>query len=187
VTRGITAVEGGAGGFAALYRVLSAMEESGKARRGYFVEGLGAAQFASGNAVDLLRAPTSRDPRSSRVLAATDPANPFGAALPWPGTANQLGHHPGRKAGATVVIDAEGLAMFIERGGRSLLTWVEAQSDRASAATSALVAAVRSGRRPELHVERVNGDSVHQTPWPAVLSESGFAVTPRGLRVRHAR
>src|SRR5439155_3485550 len=112
VTRGAVAAEGVPGGFAAVYKVLGALEERGAARRGYFVEGLGAAQFALPGAVDRLRALAERpDDADALVLAATDPANPYGAALPWPERASEsgeadaaAGHRPGRKAGALVVL-----------------------------------------------------------------------------------
>jgi ATP-dependent Lhr-like helicase len=182
LTRGVAQSERIPGGFAALYRMLAAMEEAGRARRGYFVEGLGAAQFSVGTAIDQLRA--LPQPQSV-ALAATDPANPFGAALAWPRSADT--HLPGRKAGATVVVDEDGLALFVERGGRSLLTWCIPESERASRAVTALVASVRGGHRPPLHVQRVDGQPVHDSPWVGVLSEGGLTVTPRGLRLRPDR
>ena len=102
VTRGSVLTEDSEGGFGAAYRALSALEESGQCRRGYFVEGLGAAQFALTGAVDRLRS-YSREPEDpvALVLAACDPANPYGAALPWP---EREGHRPGRKPGALVVL-----------------------------------------------------------------------------------
>ena len=94
--------ENSEGGFGAAYRALSALEESGQCRRGYFIEGLGAAQFALTGAVDRLRS-YSREPEDpvALVLAACDPANPYGAAVPWP---EREGHRPGRKPGALVVL-----------------------------------------------------------------------------------
>jgi ATP-dependent Lhr-like helicase len=182
VTRGAVAAEGVPGGFAAVYRVLATMEEAGRARRGYFVEGLGAAQFATGDAVDRLRGEDAT--AAPWVLAATDPANPFGAALPWPPASGT--HRPGRAAGATVVVDGEGVVLFVERGGRSLLTWDDAASNRAAAAGAALVDAVRSHRRPAIMLERVDGEPVHGTAWRDVLVDAGFSTTPRGLRLRPA-
>jgi ATP-dependent Lhr-like helicase len=192
VTRGIAASERVTGGFAALYRVLSVMEDAGRVRRGYFVEGLGAAQFAAGTAVDDMR----RDPSDATgdavyVLAATDPANPFGAALPWP--ASPADHLPGRKAGATVVIDNGGLACFVERGGKSMLTWRDPEPAAAngeqatSSGLTALVDAVKNGRRPPLHLQRIDGMPAAESPWRAALLDAGFLVTPRGLRVRATR
>src|SRR5690606_3849153 len=134
------AAEAPPGGFAGVYPVLAAMEERGAARRGYFVEGLGAAQFAAPGAVDRLRALAEDRGRDGAdpplVLAATDPANPCGAALPWPerpvdadGAAERgaAGHRAGRKAGALVVTVAGQLVLYVERGGRTLLSYVEDQ------------------------------------------------------------
>src|SRR6185369_5843866 len=129
LTRGAVMAEGTTGGFAAVYPVLAAMEERGAARRGYFVEGLGAAQFALPGAVDRLRGGTEH--RDALVLAATDPANPYGAALPWPervidaGDGERAGHRAGRKAGALVVTVDGDLALYVERGGRTLLSYVD--------------------------------------------------------------
>ncbi len=131
VTRGAVVNERVPGGFAAVYKVLSAFEESGRCRRGYFVEGLGAAQFGTAGAVDRLRTYVSTDDEKpvAVALAATDPANPYGAALPWPqaarGEDESAGHRPGRKAGALVVLVDGALVLYVERGGRTLLTWSE--------------------------------------------------------------
>lgn len=196
VTRGIAASERVTGGFASLYRVLSVMEDAGRVRRGYFVEGLGAAQFAAGTAVDdLRRDPTDAAGEAVFVLAATDPANPYGAALPWP--ASPADHLPGRKAGATVVIDGGGLALFVERGGKSMLSWRDPDSvehpahpehaAQARACLTALVDAVKTGRRPPLHLQRIDGAPSAESPWRAGMLEAGFLVTPRGFRVRASR
>ncbi len=184
VTRGSVAAEGVPGGFAAVYRVLAAMEDAGRVQRGYFVEGLGAAQFSGSAAVDQLR---TLDDRADRVyaLAATDPANVYGAALAWP--SSPASHLPGRKAGATVVIDDQGLALFVERGGRSMLTWCPPDSARATAALSALVTEVRSARRPALHLTKVDGAEVYPSSWCNTLMAAGLLLTPRGLRLRPER
>ncbi|MYW01463.1 hypothetical protein GT354_24925, partial [Streptomyces sp. SID3343] len=125
---------GSPGGFAAAYRVLSAFEDSGRVRRGYFVEGLGAAQFAADDAVDRLRAlqnaaerRETHDAPTAVVLAAADPANPYGAALPWPDRPGEAqgGHRPGRKAGALVILLDGEPVLYVERGGRTLLSWTE--------------------------------------------------------------
>jgi ATP-dependent Lhr-like helicase len=183
LTRGSATAEGVPGGFAATYRILAAMEDAGRVQRGYFIEGLGAAQFAGSAAVDQLRT----EPASQQVhaLAATDPANPFGAALPWP--PSPVSHLPGRKAAATVVIDDDGLALFVERGGRSLLTWCPPDSGRGAAAVAALVSEVRAAHRPSLHLLRVDGAAIHESPWREALQSAGFLLTPRGLRLRPER
>jgi len=191
VTRGAVVAERLPGGFAAAYRVLSAFEDSGRARRGYFVAGLGAAQFATVGAVDRLRAHAApaangagRDSSSALVLAATDPANPYGAALPWPDRQGEPGgHRPGRKAGALVVLVDGALVLYVERGGRTLLSWSdEAESLRAAA--DALALAVRDGALGSLRVERADGEAIGSTPLGTALATAGFHVTPRGLRLR---
>ncbi len=202
VTRGAVAAEGAAGGFAAVYPVLAALEERGTARRGYFVEGLGAAQFAVPGAVDRLRAlgergwpdtPSGRVARDrasdgALVLAATDPANPYGAALPWPERVVDeaepgKGHRPGRKAGALVVIVAGELALYVERGGRTLLSYMD-EPESLAAAAKALADAVHSGALGALSVERADGETIHSSPLRDALTAAGFRATPRGLRLR---
>ncbi|MFF1698495.1 ATP-dependent helicase [Streptomyces sp. NPDC058257] len=209
VTRGAVAAEGVEGGFSATYRVLSAFEDSGQARRGYVVEGLGAAQFAMDGAVDRLRAAANaRDrtdsspsamnysPRSSEtqalVLAAADPANAYGAALPWPDPPTDAGHKPGRKAGSLVVLVDGELTLYMERGGKTLLAWPSAPQDdapatedaRLHAAAEALAAAARAGSLGTVTVERINGGSSLTSPFAPLLEGAGFHATPRGLRLR---
>ena len=193
VTRGAVVSEGIRGGFSLAYRVLSGFEETGRARRGYFVEGLGAAQFATGATVDRLRS-FAREPDSEHepvaiTLAATDPANAYGAALAWPPAAIiegaddlKRGHRPGRKAGALVVLVDGGLALYVERGGKTMLTFAETERGMTAAAHSLAAAIRRSGGR--LRVERVNGDFVIGTALGEALVEAGFSITPQGLRLR---
>ncbi|TCU87511.1 Lhr family ATP dependent helicase [Curtobacterium sp. PhB191] len=221
VTRGAVQVEGVRGGFAGVYRVLSRFEESGRARRGYFIEGLGAAQFATGPTIDRLRT-YARDldddervdpdrKREALTLAATDPANPYGASLPWPSddraaadtdvtgadvaavaaaaqkapapaTTGARGHRPGRKAGALVTTVDGRLAVYVERGGKSVLTFTDDPADLAVAAAS-IAGIVRTGLR-KLAVERVDGEFVLGTPLGTALGDAGFTATPQGLRLR---
>ncbi|MBW9216513.1 ATP-dependent helicase [Mumia sp. zg.B53] len=190
VTRGTAVAEGVPGGFAAVYKVLSGFEEAGRARRGYFVEGLGAAQFATPGSVDRLRS-YSREPgqdpeRRAVTLAATDPANPYGAALGWPET--EGGHRPGRKAGALVVLVDGALSLYVERGGRTLLTFDDLGDPEGAArlqpAIDALATAVRDGALGRLMVERADGEAVLGTPLGDALAQAGFHATPRGLRIR---
>jgi ATP-dependent Lhr-like helicase len=192
VTRGAVAAENLTGGFAGVYPVLSALEERGVARRGYFVEGLGAAQFAVPGAVDRLRSLADRSSRASAiVLASTDPANPYGAALPWPdrvmdeGSAagSPSGHRAGRKAGALVVLVDGDLAIYVERGGKTLLSYTD-DADTLALAAKALADAVHVGALGALSVERADGASVHNSPLRDALTSAGFRVTPRGLRLR---
>jgi len=264
VTRGAVMAERVTGGFAAAYRVLSGFEDAGRVRRGYFVEGLGASQFASTGAVDRLRAqarplgdaaysgageslgadpegmydapggsfgPGSFGPGSfgsgtygsgtygsgslssgpggsgpggsgpggsgsyssasdrglrTVVLAAADPANPYGAALAWPPReGDSPGHRPGRKAGGIVVLVDGVLALYVERGGRSLLSWTE-EPGLLRAAADALALAVREGALGRLTVERTDGTGVlvGDAPLAAALEAAGFRATPKGLRIR---
>ncbi|TGA97753.1 ATP-dependent helicase [Streptomyces sp. MZ04] len=208
VTRGAVAAEGVEGGFSATYRVLSAFEDSGQARRGYVVEGLGAAQFAMDGAVDRLRATANaRDradsssssmgyaPRASEsqavVLAAADPANAYGAALPWPEPPTDAGHKPGRKAGSLVVLVDGELTLYMERGGKTLLAWPSTPDDtppsedpRLRPATEALAGAAKAGSLGTVTVERINGAAALTSPFAPLLEGSGFHATPRGLRLR---
>ncbi|MEU0279916.1 ATP-dependent helicase [Streptomyces sp. NPDC088147] len=192
VTRGAVAAEGVAGGFSAVYRVLSAFEDSGQARRGYVVEGLGAAQFAMDGAVDRLRAAaTARDradahpsPRAV-VLAAADPANAYGAALPWPDPPDGAGHKPGRKAGSLVVLVDGELTLYMERGGKTLLAWpTDPEDPSLRAAAEALASAARAGALGTVTVERTNGAPALTSPLGRALESAGFHATPRGLRLR---
>ncbi|MFE5586726.1 ATP-dependent helicase [Kitasatospora sp. NPDC056531] len=204
LTRGAVAAERVPGGFAGVYRVLAAMEERGRARRGYFVDGLGGAQFAMEGAADRLRsvngrlerarstewpaAPTAEPPQPL-VLAAADPANAYGAALPWPepptvpGREESTAHRPGRKAGALVVLVDGELALYVERGGKSMLAWPEDEATRALAA-GALAEAVRTGALGSVTVERANGEPALGSDLGRALEEAGFHATPRGLRLR---
>jgi ATP-dependent Lhr-like helicase len=190
LTRGAVVAERIPGGFAGVYPVLKAMEDAGRCRRGYFVDGLGGAQFAVPGAVDRLRALT--DPPSSpqtQVLAATDPANPYGAALAWPertapgSTTERPGHRPGRKAGAVVILVDGDLVLYVERGGRTLLTFTD-HPDRLARAADALALAVRDGALGRLAVEKADGGTVFDTPLARALTEAGFRPTARGLRLR---
>ncbi|MFE7121260.1 DEAD/DEAH box helicase, partial [Streptomyces sp. NPDC057654] len=205
VTRGAVAAEGVEGGFSAAYRVLSVFEESGQARRGYVVEGLGAAQFAMEGAVDRLRAvgnardravtgdgPGVKDGRRAVVLAAADPANAYGAALPWPEPPPGVTHKPGRKAGSLVVLLDGDLVLYMERGGKTLLAWPPEESrddesgdePRLRAATQALAQAARAGALGTVTVERINGSAALSSPLGSALESAGFHATPRGWRLR---
>jgi ATP-dependent Lhr-like helicase len=194
VTRGSVATEGVPGGFALAYKVLSGFEEKGRARRGYIIDGLGAAQFSTSGTVDRVRTFVRSEPRGERpgekltavTLAATDPANPYGASLPWPGSdTTGTKHRPGRKAGGLVtMVDGE-LVFYLERGGSSLLVFTEDERLVADAAVS-LGRIVRDGRIEKLAVEKVNGEFALGTRLSLPLREAGFTETPRGLRIRRA-
>ena len=176
LTREAVRGEGVAGGFAGVYPVLRAMEEAGRVRRGYFVAGLGGAQFALPGAVDRLR--TERQGSeggrpSALVLAATDPANAYGLSLPWPVTG------PRRVAGSYVVLLGGVASLFVERGGRSLLALRPYDGAWEPDAVAALTTLVSDGRLPRLRVERTDPELATH------LSAAGFVATPKGL-VRYA-
>jgi ATP-dependent Lhr-like helicase len=233
VTRGAVAAERIPGGFAAVYPVLRAMEETGQCRRGYFVEGLGGAQFALPGAVDRMRAlagdalaavtspgtpPADEDffspgsaefgplagpggpgrggradaagrgeeSRRAVVLAAADPAQPYGAALAWPARPEETatGHRPGRKAGALTVLSDGELVLYVERGGKTLLSWTE-DSAALEPSARALAAAVRDGALGRMTVEKTDGGFAGvDSPLTRALESAGFRHTPRGLRLR---
>ena len=189
LTRGALDTERVTGGFSGVYKVLRAMEESGQVIRGYVVEGLGAAQFAARGAVDRLRA-LSRPPgqpaqsdQDAVVLAAADPAQPYGAALAWPDPLGEGKHRPARKAGALAVLVDGTPALYVERGGKSLLSFTDDDPTLRTAA-NALSRAVRDGWLGQLAVQRADGEVALTSHLATVLQEAGFRATPKGLRLR---
>ena len=190
LTREAVASEEVAGGFSAVYPILRAMEESGRIRRGYFVDGLGAAQFALPGAVDRLRAmrPRADDGAAGpavHLLAAADPANPYGAALAWPRRGDSDRRPLQRAAGAYVVMVDGAAALYLERGGRSLQTLPAADDTAtAGAAFAALQALVDDGRVRELVVTRVDGEPVSSSTWRPLLEDAGFVAGYRGYVLR---
>ncbi|MDT5147332.1 MAG: ATP-dependent helicase Lhr and Lhr-like helicase, partial [Mycobacterium sp.] len=197
LTRGAVAAENVPGGFATLYKVLSTFEDAGRCQRGYFVESLGGAQFAVASTVDRLRGfsdgvDPERPEYRAVVLAAADPANPYGAALPWPASpagGEGPAARPGRRAGALVALVDGHLAWFLERGGRSLLTFTD-DPGACRAAAAALAELVASRRVASILVERIDGSPALQpraggaSPVVDARSDAGFARTPRGMRLR---
>ena len=216
LTRAVAPAEGIAGQFGPVYRVLAALEQAGHVRRGYFVEHLGGSQFALPGAVDRLRADArtveramarsagdrgttaadgSTDAPFVVALAATDPANPYGAALAWPAPSSvpaaeaSAGHHrPGRKAGAVVVLVDGALVLYVERGGRTVLTFTADDALLAPAA-SRLADMIRAGRLGRMTLARADGAELLagdalRGPLGRALAGAGFAPTPRGLRLR---
>lgn len=187
VTRGAVQAEGAPGGFAQAYRVLAGFEEAGHCRRGYVIEKLGAAQFAASATVDRLRtfaALADPPPRKAVTLAATDPANPYGAALAWP-RREGVSHRPGRKAGGLVVLVDGALVLYLERGGRTVLAFDD-DPELLRAAASDLVATSRARRLETLTVEKINGEAIYGTDFAMGLQEAGFVATPRGFALRKA-
>jgi ATP-dependent Lhr-like helicase len=176
LTREAARGEGVPGGFAGVYPVLRAMEESGRVRRGYFVAGMGGAQFALPGAVDRLRTfreVDGEDELRPMVLAATDPANPFGVALPWPDVGGS--RTPQRVAGAYVVLLGGRPSLYVEKSGRGLVALRDVDGTWEEAAVDALIGLVTAGRFRKLALERFD---------PALdpfLKTAGFVPSPRGL------
>ncbi len=197
VTREQVLAEGIPGGFAILYDALGQLETLGVCRRGYFIEGLGGAQFALPGAVERLRSQRSDEQASPIVLAATDPAQPYGAALPWPKRDEEtkapagpaVGGHvaaagtrrPQRAAGAYVVLAGAEPILYVERGGKGIAVLADHDDARIKPAFEALAAFVTSGRGRKLSLEKVDGEPVVGSAWEALLVELGFRAGPRKL------
>jgi ATP-dependent Lhr-like helicase len=185
VTRDAVRAEGIPGGYGAVYGELRALEVLGTCRRGYFVEGLGGAQFALAGAVERLRELRPRegedDEPDALVLGASDPAQPYGAALPWP---RRAGARAARVAGAHVVLLDGEAALFVDRGGRSLVPLRDPDEAWLRPALSALVAHVRRGGAKRLAVERFDGRPVAETELMPLLVEAGFVAGPRRAVLR---
>lgn len=180
VTRGSVQAEDVPGGFGAAYKVLALMEERGLCRRGYFVAGLGAAQFGLPATIDRLRTCAEDQTASALTLAATDPANPYGAALDWP---SGTGHRPGRKAGSLVVLVDGDPVLYLERGGKTVLQF-DPEPTRLAAAATSLVETLRRAQVPKLAVETVNGQPIFGTPLAEALLAAGFYASPKAIRFR---
>jgi ATP-dependent helicase Lhr and Lhr-like helicase len=181
LTREAVLAEGVSGGFAALYDSLARLETLGIARRGYFVEGLGGAQFALPGAVERLRAQREAPAETALVLAATDPAQPYGAALPWPKREGEEKRRPARTRGAYVVLVGAEPVLYVEASGRGLLTLVGADDARLPVALEALAESVLAGRIKRLGVEHINGESVFGSALEPLLIDLGFRQGPRRL------
>jgi ATP-dependent Lhr-like helicase len=178
VTRETVLAEGIPGGFATLYAELGNLELLGTARRGYFVEGLGGAQFALPGAVERLRS-LPEENGSFLVLAATDPANPYGASLPWPKPPSA--RRPARAPGAHVLLRDGAPVLYVERGGRGILRLLELDGDDLAAAVGALADAVAAGRLPKLAIEKLDGEPIVGSGHEEALLDAGFSRGPRKL------
>ncbi len=183
VTRDGVRAEGIPGGYSAVYGELKALETLGLCRRGYFVEGLGGAQFALGGAVERLRElrPREGEEQEPLVIAAADPAQPYGAGLPWP---KRAGGRAARVAGAQVVLLGGEPALFVERGGRSIVALREPDEAWLRPALAALVEHVKTKRGKRLAVERFDSEPVGETELMPLLLEAGFLAGPRRAVLR---
>ena len=181
VTRDGVRAEGISGGYGAVYGELKALETVGACRRGYFVEGLGGAQFALPGAVERLRELRKVEDEEPLVLAAADPAQPYGGVLPWP---RRAAARAARVAGAHVVLLGGEAALYVERGGRSLLPLREPDPEWLRPAVEALVAWVRADRGRRLSVERFDGRPVVESDALALLVEAGFLAGPKRAVLR---
>jgi ATP-dependent Lhr-like helicase len=184
VTREQVLAEGVKGGFAMLYDTFANLETLGICRRGYFIEGMGGAQFALPGAVERLRALPADSDRGAIVLGAADPAQPYGAALPWP-KREEGQSRPARVAGAYVVLVGDQPTLYVERGGRGLVTFAAGSvgntHDELDEALAALAAAVRAGRVGKLAFERIDGQPAVASGLADALVELGFQLGPRRL------
>jgi ATP-dependent Lhr-like helicase len=180
VTRETVLAEGVPGGFSSLYGELSNLEMLGTARRGYFVEGLGGAQFALAGAVERLRGLPQRE-NEYLILAATDPAQPYGAALRWPKRSE--GRRPARSPGAFVLLRDGNPIVYVERGGKGIVRLVELEGEDLVEAVSQLSEAVREKLIPKLGVERVDGEPVFGSGLEEQIIAAGFSRQPRKLVV----
>jgi ATP-dependent Lhr-like helicase len=188
VSREVATIEALPGGFSAVYPVLRAMEEAGKVRRGYFVEGLGGAQFASPGAVDRLRGLRQRaddDQPVVIVLAAVDPANPYGWLLPWPAHVEDGNAGLRRAAGARVVLMSGEIVLYLDKGARRLVTFSGAMQaedrERMRLAARALVAVASARRGKMLRIETIDGEPARRSPHAEALRAAGYFADPRGL------
>ena len=178
VTREQVLAEGIAGGFSVLYDSFTQLETLGACRRGYFIEGLGGAQFALPGAVERLRAQRDDDRERPQVLAATDPAQPYGGVLKWPQVENRS---PARAAGAYVVLAGGDPVLYVERGGKGLQVLVDPLDERIGPALAEVADTVHRGRIKRLALERVDGEPVVGSEWEGALIELGFRSGTRKL------
>ncbi|NIY11458.1 MAG: hypothetical protein GWN02_25710 [Gemmatimonadetes bacterium] len=184
VARETASIEALGGGFSGVYQVLRSLEEQGKVRRGYFVEGLGGAQFAYPGIVDRLRRVRDGEVEGEVVaLAATDPANPYGWLLPWPGLAESGGRDPTRSTGSTVfLVDGEP-ALYLDRKGRRLRTFADAGDEAVERALPALRWVAAREPRRALSLEQVDGVAAFKSPLKPAMEAAGFTSDYRYVRV----
>lgn len=187
VSAEVSQVESLTGGFSAIYPVLSAMEEAGQLRRGYFVEGIGGIQFAYPGAVERLRilaeaSATSGDAPAVVVLSAVDPANPYGWLLPWPSRSGASERSPRRVAGASLVMVDGRPVLYLGKGARSLMTLAAAdEPERLAAAIGGLDEIASKRRGKSLRIATIDGIKALRSPWLPAFRNAGYALEPNGL------
>jgi ATP-dependent Lhr-like helicase len=191
VTREAPALENVSGGFGAVYPILKAMEDAGRIRRGYFVAGLGATQFANAGAVDLLRALRDEPEQPETVmLAATDPANPYGAIVKWPESLANRTWTFSRSVGAQVVLVNGLMACYVSRGEKQLYVFLPEDEPQRSmvarAVAESLASIVHGGRRRALLLAEINDEPAARSALAPFLAEAGFAATAMGYQMRAA-
>jgi ATP-dependent helicase Lhr and Lhr-like helicase len=187
ITREVAAAEGIAGGFSAVYDILKALEDAGRVRRGYFVSGVAATQFALPAALELMR--TLKDaPDEPEVvtLAATDPGNPYGTMLKWPVTADTTaGRGPTRSVGAVVLLVNGSLAAYISRGARQLTVFVPDDEPQLSTVARAIARRLaRFGAEGGILIDEVNGVPAREHALAPFLTEAGFVASAMGYQIR---
>ncbi len=171
------------GGFGSIYRVLRTMEEAARVRRGYFVEGLGGAQFAYPGIVDRLRrVRESGDDANARLLAATDPANPYGWLVPWPEFGGASERPPQRAVGARVVLVGGEAVLYAQRGGRRVRVSRDASGEAVGTALAALREMAQVTRRRELEVQEIDDDDALRSPWRKAFEDAGFRASYKSLK-----
>jgi ATP-dependent helicase Lhr and Lhr-like helicase len=191
VSREAAVAENLPGGYSSAYPVLRAMEEAGHVRRGMFVSGMGAAQFALPAAVDMLRSSRhAQDAAESVALAASDPANPYGTLLPWPRENEDTPHGLARTSGATVILVDGGLAAFVRRRNPAIRVFLPEDDPERSTVARALahklaeLAAKRQAGRYGLLVGEINGEPAREHPLASFLKDAGFVDTALGFQMR---
>jgi ATP-dependent Lhr-like helicase len=188
LTREVAGAEGIYGGFSAVYDVLKALEDAGRIRRGYFVAGVGATQFALPAALELMRA--LREPPEEPevvVLSATDPANPFGTMLKWPESGDAAGRGATRTVGAQVILINGMLAAYLSRGARQVLVYLPEDEPQRSTLGRPLAAQLAAmARAGGLMIAEINGARIADHPLAPYLVEAGFHPSAMGYMVRRA-
>ena len=188
VTREIAAAEGISGGFSAVYDVLKALEDAGRIRRGYFVGGVGATQFALPAALDLLRSlREAPDEPEVVLLSATDPANPYGTTLPWPADPADAGRRTIRAVGSLVLLVNGALGAYIGRGARQIQVFLPEDEPVRSITARAIAARLAAlARDAGLLIADVNGLPTPEHPIATFLTEAGFYPSAMGFMIRRA-